>query len=128
MIAYLVDTKVFSEIFKGNIPVKKYVEGLSAGVDTTVYVECLQGQKSNLEKGKIKKYLANFPILYFSPDISVRTIGLIDAYSNSRDLHLPDAQIAAASLEFGLTLVTYNVKDFQFIANLAVAVPPFPQI
>ena len=128
MIDKLVDTNVFSEVFKNNLPVKQYVETLPAGVDTTVYVECLQGQKSNAEKQRIKKYLATFPIWHFTPEISERTIVLIDAYSNSHGLQLPDAQIAAACLEFDLTLVTYNVKDFQFIADLKIVAPPFPTI
>jgi len=125
---FLIDTNVFSEVFKGNVPVKQYVETLAACVDTTVYVECLQGQKSNAEKQRIKKYLATFPILHFTPEVSERTIALIDAYSNSHGLQLPDAQIAAVCLENDLTLVTYNVKDFQFIAGLTIAVPPFPTI
>ena len=29
-----------------------------------------------------------------------------------RPLHVPDGQIAATALEYGLTLVTRNVKDF----------------
>ena len=128
MIDDLIDTNVFSEIFKNNIPVKQYVEKLAAGIDTTIYVECLQGQKSNAEKQIIKKYLATFPILHFTPEVSERTIALIDAYSNSHGLQLPDAQIAAVCLENDLTLVTYNVKDFQFIAGLTIAVPPFPTI
>ena len=128
MIDDLVDTNVFSEIFKSNLPVKQYIETLAAGVDTTIYVECLQGQKSNSEKQRIKKYLANFPILYFTSEISERTIKLIDVYSNSFGLQLPDAQIAAACLEHDLTLITYNVKDFQFIAGLTIAVPLFPTI
>ena len=43
-------------------------------------------------------------------------------------LHLPDAQIAAVCLEYDLILVTYNLKDFQFIADLNVTTPPFPTI
>lgn len=54
MIEDLIDTNIFSEIFKGNVRVKQYVESLTAGVDTTIYVECLQGQKSNSEKQKSK--------------------------------------------------------------------------
>ena len=128
MIENLIDTNIFSEIFKGNTPVKQYVETLSAGVDTTIYVECLQGQKSNIEKQKIKNYLATFEILHFTPEISERTIALIDIYSNSFGLQLPDAQIAAACLENDLTVITYNVKDFRFIVGLTVAVPPFSTI
>jgi len=41
---------------------------------------------------------------------------------------LANAQIAAVCFEYDLTLVTYNVKDFQFIAGLTIAVPPFPTI
>jgi hypothetical protein len=101
---------------------------LTAGVDSTIYVECLQGQKSNAEKQRIKKYLANFPILHFNRSVSQRTIQLIDAYSNSFGLQLPDAQIAAACLEHGLTLITYNMKDFQFILGLKITAPPFPTV
>ncbi len=128
MIDKLVDTNVFSEIFKNNLPVKRFVENLTTGVDTTIYAECLQGQKSNAEKQKIKKYLATFPILHFTREVSERTIKLIDTYSNLFGLQLPDAQIAAVCLENDLTIITYNIKDFQFIANLTVAVPPFPTI
>ena len=49
MIDHLTDTNVFSEIFKGNADVKKFVEGFENSIDSTVYVECLQGSKSNCE-------------------------------------------------------------------------------
>jgi predicted nucleic acid-binding protein len=88
----------------------------------------LQGQKSNAEKQRIKKYLGTFPILHFTSEISERTIRLIDAYSNSFGLQLPDAQVAAACLEYDLTLITYNTKDFQFIRGLKIVVPPFPTV
>lgn len=128
MFDFLPDTNVFSEIFKGNSNVQTFVESLEAVVCTTVYVECLQGSKSNQEKRKIKRYLATFLLLYFSPNISQRTMDLIDAYSNTHGLMLADAQISATCLEHDLTLVTYNVRDFQFIAGLKIIEPPFPTI
>jgi predicted nucleic acid-binding protein len=118
MIDHLTDTNVFSEIFKGSADVKRFVEGFENSVDTTVYVECLQGSKDNREKQIIKKYLSRFPIFYHTPDISKQTIALIDRYSNSHGLLLPDAQIAAVCLENDLTLITYNVGDFKFIKGL----------
>lgn len=123
MIDHLTDTNVFSEIFKGRRDVKTFVEGFENSVDTTVYVECLQGSKSNQEKIIIKKYLSHFPIFYHTPDISKRTIALIDQYSNSHGLLLPDAQIAAVCLEYDLTLITYNIGDFKFIAGLKYLKP-----
>ena len=118
MIDHLTDTNVFSEIFKGRSDVKTFVESFENSVDATVYVECLQGSKSNREKLIIKKYLSRFPIFYHAPNISKQTIALIDTYSNSHGLVLPDAQIAAVCLEYDLTLITYNVGDFKFIDGL----------
>lgn len=118
MIENLIDTNILFEIFKKNENIKNFVESLDNSVDTTVYVECLQGSKKDIEKIKIKKYLSRFPILYHTPDISKRTIALIDQYSNKYGLLLPDAQIAAVCLEYDLTLITYNVGDFKFINGL----------
>jgi len=50
MIDHLTDTNVFSEIFKGRADVKQFVENFENSIDSTVYVECLQGSKGNQEK------------------------------------------------------------------------------
>jgi predicted nucleic acid-binding protein len=123
MSGYLVDTNVFSKIFKGDSKVKNFVESLDAAVDATIYIECLQGSKSNQEKRFIKNYLINFPVLLITPDISERAVDLIDTYSNSFGLLLPDALIAATALENDLTIVTYNIDDFKFIQGLKYLKP-----
>jgi predicted nucleic acid-binding protein len=118
MIDHLTDTNTFSEVFRGNVAVKNFIESYENSVDSTVYVECLQGSKANREKQIIKKYLSRFPIFYHTPSISKLTISLIDQYSNAHGLLLPDAQIAAVCLEYDLTLLTYNIGDFKFINGL----------
>ena len=118
MIGYLPDTNVLSRVFKGNRDVTKFVESLECAVCATVYIECLQGSKSNQEKRIIEKYLMRFPLLPITSESSVRAIDLIRAYSNSYGLLLGDALIAATALENDLTILTYNVGDFQFIQNL----------
>lgn len=120
---FLIDTNVFSKIFGNNASVKAFVESLDAVVDTTIYIECIQGSKSNQEKRIVKKYIDNFPLLQLTPDISKRTIEIIDLYSNSHGLLLPDALIAASALENDLTVVTYNIGDFQFINDLKYLEP-----
>ena len=114
----LPDTNVFSRIFDGDKAIRELVEDSDAAIDATIYIECLQGAKSNNEKRAIKKYLSNFPLLLFTPAISRRAISLIDTYSNSFGLFLPDALVAATALEKDLTLLTYNVSDFKFIQGL----------
>jgi len=128
MSSHLPDTNVFSQIFKSNSDVQTFVEKLNSVVCSTVYIKCLQGSKSNREKSGIKKYLQTFTVFYKTEEISRRAVALIDRYSNTHGLMLADAQIAAVCLEYDLTLVTYNTKDFQFIAGLKIIAPPFPTI
>jgi predicted nucleic acid-binding protein len=68
--------------------------------------------------------LRRFPLLPITPESSVRAVELIRAYSNSHGLLLPDALIAATTLENDLTIVTYNVDDFKFISDLKWLKPP----
>lgn len=55
MIEYIVDTNVFLKVFKGDLAVAKFIGNLETAIDTTIYIECIQGSKSNLEKRKIKR-------------------------------------------------------------------------
>lgn len=122
---YLPDTNVFSKIFKGDATLKSYVESMDSVICTTVYIENIQGSKSNQEKRFIKNYLNNFSFILTNEDISKRAIDLIDSYSNSHGLLLADALIAATALENDLTVLTYNIADFQFIKDLKCEKPPF---
>ena len=118
MSKFLPDTNVFSKIFGNDAKVKRFVESLDAVIDVTVYVECIQGSKSNHEKRVIEKYLARFPLFPITSESSLRALELIRSYSNSHGLFLPDALIAATALENDLTILTYNIADFQFIQYL----------
>jgi predicted nucleic acid-binding protein len=115
---FLVDTNVLSRIFTGDKNVKQFIETLDAAVCTVVYVECLQGSKSNREKRIVEAYLGRFEFCHLTSNNSARTIDLIRTYSNTHGLLLADALIAAICLDRNLTLVTYNVNDFHFIQEL----------
>ena len=47
MSGFLIDTNVFSEIFKGDLEMSRFVIGLNSVIDATIYIECIQGSKSN---------------------------------------------------------------------------------
>jgi len=124
MAEFLIDTNVLSRIFTGDKNVKDFIETLDAAVCTVVYVECLQGSKSNREKRIVESYLTRFELNQITFYISTRTIDLIRTYSNTHGLLLADALIAATCLDSNLKLVTYNVNDFHFIQNLEFLTPP----
>lgn len=123
MSGHLIDTNIFSEIFKANKVIKEFVENLDSYIDTTIYIECLQGSKSNVEKATIKHYLSSFPLLPYNNEVSAAAVELIDKYSNSHGLLLADALIASSAMSAGMTVVTFNLSDFKFIDGLAIVKP-----
>ena len=125
---YLIDTNIIIQILRGNNDLTNLVISYVSIIDSTVYVESLQGNKSNAEKQRVKTLINSFPLIHFTPEVSKKTIELIDNYSNSHNLLLPDAQIAACCLVYKFKLLTYNLKDFRFIGSLQVEVPSFQQI
>jgi len=124
MAEFLIDTSVFSRIFTSDRSVKHFVESLEAALCTVVYIECLQGSKSNPEKRIVESYLGRFELYHLTADISALTIDLIRTYSNTHGLLLADALIAATCLDHNLTLVSYNIADFHFIQSLKRLKPP----
>lgn len=123
MAEYLLDTNVLSKIFYGVTGVKNFVDNLETGIETIVYIECIQGSISNSDKKRIKRSLQSLEFYPLKNDIAQKAIELIDTYSNTHGLLLADAIIDATALEYDLTLVTYNLKDFQFTKGLKLLKP-----
>lgn len=120
---HLIDTNVLSKIFYGNVEVKNFLASLKIGIDTIVYIECIQGSISNSDKNLIKRSLQSLKFYPLNDQIAQTAIELIDKYSNSRGLLLAVAMIAATAIEYGLSLVTFNVDDFKFIKELKILTP-----
>ncbi len=54
---------------------------------------------------------------------AIKFLQLMEGYSLSHNLSIPDALIAATALEHMLELYTLNTKDFQFIPGLMLYHP-----
>jgi len=123
MSSYLVDTNVISRILKGDLALGEALSSVDVAIDATIYIECIQGSKSNSEKRLIKGFLDAFPVYFSTLSVSRLSTILIEQYSNSNGLLLGDAQIAAACIVNGFDLLSFNLKDFQFIKELKVTEP-----
>ncbi|MGH9819819.1 MAG: type II toxin-antitoxin system VapC family toxin [Pyrinomonadaceae bacterium] len=119
----LLDANILIGVFRGEGELKTFVEGLDSAIDTTVYIELIQGAKNKREVELIEKALGQFKVLHFNESVSRRSIDLIKAYSKSHGLLLGDSLVAATCLENGLELITFNAKDFRFIEGLKIRVP-----
>lgn len=123
MAEYLLDTNVLSKIFYGDTDVKEFADNLDCGIDTVVYIECIQGSIGKKDKGLVKESLSKLRYYAMDSDIALQAIDLIDTYSAAKGLFLADALIASTAISYGLILVTYNLKHFRFIKELSVIEP-----
>lgn len=81
-------------------------------------MELIKGTLHKEHSQQVAKKLKRLDTILLNPEITTRTIDLLNTYHLSHGLAIPDAFIAATSLETGIKLFTYNVRDFKFIKGL----------
>lgn len=117
----LCDTNVIIEVLKKNPIVIQTIEkiGLQAiAISVVTEMELYYGALNKDELKKIKRHLSSIRLFHIDVDISITASGLIERYAKSHGLQIPDALIAATSINRGLELYTENKKDFKFIDKL----------
>ncbi len=118
----LCDTDVMIEFFKGNVSTKNILEidilPKNIALSAITLMELYFGAKSKKELILIKKFLSAFEILKLNEDVTNISLNLIEIYSKSHSLKIPDALIGATSIYHKIPLFTYNKKDFNFIKEL----------
>jgi predicted nucleic acid-binding protein len=86
-------------------------------------MELLLGATNKTDLNRINKEIARFNIALINDDITLKAFSLIQKYSLSYGLTLPDSIIASTAIITGLDLFTYNIKDYIFITG-AFIIPP----
>ncbi len=117
----LCDTDVLIEYLKGNRRVKEEFDNLGVdilAISAISLMEVYYGALNKRELITIKRALKNFTIIPLNEDITDIAIGLIEKYSKSYGLKIPDALIAATSIYASVPLWTFNKKDFKYIKNI----------
>ena len=117
----LCDTDIFVEALKNN----KSVTGLlghigfqNIALSAITLMELYFGALNKRELAKIKSRMQRLEIVNLDNEITETAIIMIEKYSKSHGLHIPDALIASTSICSGMELLTYNVKDFKFIEGI----------
>ena len=122
----LCDTNILIEFYKNNPQIVQELRQIGQSqlaVSPITQAELYFGALNKVELKKIKQHLSllsQFPL-----DVSVSAIflQLMEIYSLSHKLSLPDALIAATALVHNLELYTLNIKDFRYISNLKLYQP-----
>lgn len=81
-------------------------------------MELIFGGRDKYDLSVLKRILSRFKILQIDEEISHRTSALVEKYSLSHRLAIPDAFIAATAIESDSDLATLNRRDFHFIEDL----------
>ncbi|MCR5475269.1 MAG: type II toxin-antitoxin system VapC family toxin [Lachnospiraceae bacterium] len=120
---YLCDTCILIDYLRGKEEIKNTLskdrtDGL--GMSSITYMELMVGAFNKREINTIKKAFADFEIVELSAAVSIKASKLIETYSKSHGLLIPDALIAATALEYNIPLYTANVSDFRFIPDLVL--------
>ena len=116
------DTNVLIEILKDNSETLAIVSSLQAplAISSITAMELIYGANNKQEQKKLERFIQLFTVIHVNKAISNTALKLVSQYAKSHTLDIPDALIAATTIECKASLFTYNVKDFKFIPKLTL--------
>ena len=117
----LCDTNILIEVYRGNGLIINEVVKIgehNIAISDVTCAELLFGSRNKEELKILKKDIDKLTCIPINSQISNLSVRLVDKYSLSHKLSLPDALIAATAIVYGIELFTLNLKDFKFIKQV----------
>jgi predicted nucleic acid-binding protein len=125
--AALIDTDVLIDAARGYPEASAFLreqhQTFRIQISIVSAMELVVGSRNSSELSETKRFLEPVRIIPVDPNISDSAYDLIQTFTLSHGLMIPDALIAATALENGLTLLTKNTRHFQMIPKLDVVRP-----
>jgi predicted nucleic acid-binding protein len=117
----LCDTNIIIEFYKENPAILKKLRVIgqnNIAVSIVSAGELLYGTLNKRELLQINRDLIHLHLLHLNSAIGERFMSLMDDYTLSHNLSLPDGLIAATALIEDIPLYTLNKKDFKYIDGI----------
>lgn len=117
----LCDTNILIEVYRGNLKIVDkltHIGQINMAVSDVTCAELFFGARNKKELQAIRKDINGLTVLSIDSSISSIAVNLVEKYSISHKLALPDALIAATAIKYNVELYTLNIKDFKFIDGL----------
>jgi predicted nucleic acid-binding protein len=125
--AGLIDTTVLIDAARGDAAARTFLaDQQSAGGPITSVISAMElarGCRNAQELAHAERLLRSCVVHPVTTRSSRLARQLITRFALSHGLQIPDALIAAVTLERRLVLYTHNERDFRMIPSLAVVVP-----
>lgn len=122
----LCDTNILIEFYKNNPSIIQELRKIGQNqiaISAITQGELYFGALNKNELRTIKRHLATLHLIPIDNAISQKFLELMEAYTLSHKLSIPDALIAATALIHQLELYTLNLKDFRYIPGLKLHQP-----
>jgi tRNA(fMet)-specific endonuclease VapC len=117
----LCDTNILIEFYKNNPIIISQLRSIGLNqlaISSISQAELYYGAINKIELQKIKQHLKLLNILAVGEKVSHKFIELMETYSLSHKLTIPDALIASTAIIYDIELYSLNIKDFRFIKGL----------
>ena len=122
----LCDTNIWIEFYKGNPQVLLALQQMGVenlAISAVSQAELYFGALNKQELRQIKRHLSVIHSYPLDLTVSHLFLQLMELYSLSHNLTIPDALIASTALSYDVPLYTLNVKDFRYIPDLILYQP-----
>ncbi len=122
----LCDTNILIEFYKNNARIVEALRQVGVGeiaISVITQAELYFGALNGAELRQIKNHLSLLHIYPLDIPISQRFLVLMESYSLSHKMNIPDALIAAIALVHNIELYTLNTRDFHYIPDLKLYQP-----
>lgn len=121
----LIDTDVLIWYFRGNERARQVIDAeKNFFLSTVTYIELVQGMRNKKELNLFRKSLHcwNAKIIYISEGISAKAMFYVEQHFLSHSLQLADALIASTAVEYGMPLLSANVKHYKIIKDVQLKI------
>jgi len=117
----LCDTNIFIEIYRDNNKIIESVKQIgqqNLAVSDVTRGELFFGARNKKGLQAIHKDMDQLVVLPIDTIISEMAVKLVEDFSLSHKLSLPDALIGATAIYYNVELYTLNIKDFRFLEEV----------
>jgi predicted nucleic acid-binding protein len=121
----LLDTDVMVDLLRGHAPAVAWLEALDDDIllPGFVVMELLDGCEVKAEQQRIQRALAEYEIIWPSPDICDEALKVFALYHLSHYLGVIDALIGQLAVALNTPLHTFNQKHYAVIPGLQLTQP-----
>ena len=117
----LCDTNILIHAFNGHSETLTHLNQIGHQhiiLSSITVMELYQGMGNKSELAQMKSKIRYYDVVDFDESVSKLAQNLIEEFSLSHGLKIPDAIIGATAVCYQIELFTYNLKDFRFIPGI----------